>query len=167
MEVLALLVAIGAAIVAVLSAVYARNSNRIAVLGDFLREFRRMEPTRRWIILELPKTEGVRLSAITPEDKRAAVTQVCFYLDGLGLLIRHRLINPEPVYSIIGKPIQRCWERLEPYIEAERTAREEERYMAGFEDLAYGASVFDYDRDLATLRRYDGSLRGDERAAAG
>jgi hypothetical protein len=131
----------------------AKVANGVAVLADFLREFRNMEPARRLIIRELPKVPVAPLAELDDEF-RVPATQVCFYLDALGLLVRRGLVDKDPVYSILGKPIERSWERLAPFIEAERARRDEKRYMRGFEDLAAGAREFDYDTDIECLRRY-------------
>ncbi len=49
---------------------------------------------------------------------RSDATQVCFFLDHLGLIVRNKLVDGASIYSILGRLIQRTWEKLSPFIEA-------------------------------------------------
>lgn len=138
----------------------AHRSNQIAVLADFLREFREMEPARRRVLREIPRTP-VRRVAHLRDPLRSDAIRVCFYLDALGLLVRRKLVDEAPVYSILGFPIIKTWETLAPFIVAEREARVEDadaelesRYMAGFEDLAMRAQGSGYAEDTKRLETF-------------
>lgn len=131
-----------------------RVCSLLTVLADFLREFRELEPDRRVVLRELPSIETEPLSEL-PESLRVPATRVCWYLDALSLLVYQGLVDEDAPFTIIASPVKRLWVALEPFIDAERSARGlEAAYMRGFEDLAARARVFDHEHALDKLQRF-------------
>jgi hypothetical protein len=137
-----LIVSILAALVAGVSAAFAfrseresRRANDIAVL-EFLREYREAERSRRYVFRELATEHPspVRIADLPDKPRDHALT-VCHYLDHLGFLVDHRIVDQEGVAGLMGESILRAWEVLAPYIGSEREARGTD-YAAYFEDLA-------------------------------
>lgn len=158
------LIALVSALVASLSAYYshqavkqARISNGVAVLAHFLREFRELEPERRYVLRELKKFES---SAATtglsdlPEEARTSATRVAYYLDGLGLLVSNELVDEKQITTFLGGAIERQWQALRPFIEAERRARPEPSFQRSFEHLAELARRSDQGAQSANLLRW-------------
>jgi hypothetical protein len=137
-----LIVSILAAVIAGASAAFAfrsereaRRANDIAVL-DFLREYRAAEPSRRYVFRELAREQPSPLRiADLPDEPREHAFTVCHYLDHLGFLVDHRIVDQEGVAGLLGESVLRAWEVLAPYIRSERDARGTD-YAAYFEDLA-------------------------------
>ena len=157
----ALLVSLGALVLSGLSAYYAwmssqraHEANQLTVLADFLREFRELEPDRRRVIRDLPNVETVWISDLS-DPLRESATHVCWYLDGLGLLVGQGLVDEDALFTIIGSPTVRLWGILAPFIEAERDHRTEPIYMRGFEDLAERARKHDYASAMEKLKRFN------------
>lgn len=137
-----LIVSILAALIAGASAAFAfrsereaRRANDIAVL-DFLREYRAAEPSRRYVFRELAREHPspIRIANL-PDGPREHAFTVCHYLDHLGFLVDHRIVDQEGVAGLLGESVLRAWAVLDPYIRSERDARGTE-YAAYFEDLA-------------------------------
>src|SRR5581483_12281856 len=137
-----LIVSIFAAVIAGVSAAFAfrsereaRRTNDIAVL-EFLREYRAAEPSRRYVFRELAAAHPspVRIADL-PDMPREHAFTVCHYLDHLGFLVDHGIIDQEGVAGLLGESVLRAWEVLGPYIRSERDARGTD-YAAYFEDLA-------------------------------
>jgi hypothetical protein len=135
-------VSIGAVVVAGMSAVYAgqtaretRKMNAVPALLDFLREYRRYEAERRYVLRDLQGECEPRLGITDlPDATRWRVLIVCHYLDQLGLLVDQGLVRPEAVAGFMGESVLRNWRALEPYIETERALRNED-YAKYFESL--------------------------------
>jgi hypothetical protein len=135
-------VSVGAIIVAAVSAVYAgqtvretRKANAVPALLDFLREYRRYESERRYVLRELSDECDPRLGVTgLPDSARKQVLAVCHYLDQLGLLVDQGLVNPEAVTGFMGESVLRNWRARAPYIDTERKLRNED-YAKYFESL--------------------------------
>jgi hypothetical protein len=68
-----------------------------------------------------------------------AVRQLMWFYDNLGLLVVHGVVEPDPVISFVGGSAMWAWERLEPFIRAERATSDEptggHHYQEYFENL--------------------------------
>jgi hypothetical protein len=70
-----------------------------------------------------------------PEPARDHVLSVCYYYEGLGLLVRFGVIDERMAISAFGTYCDRAWRLLEPFILGERRARGSGRFQVYFEDL--------------------------------
>jgi hypothetical protein len=113
----------------------ATKANEIPALLDFVREYRRYERARRYILRKLRKQHPPVRVADLPRKPLEHALDVCHYLDHLGFLVDQRLVDPIAVAGFMGDSMLRCWDELLPYIDAERKARDGP-YAQYFEDLA-------------------------------
>jgi hypothetical protein len=98
------------------------------VLLDFLREYRGLRRSRRFVITSLhafDPTDGV---SNLPDNAREPVEEVIHYLEHLCLLINSRLISAKTVDRYMGGSVRRCWEQLEPFVSGERRHRGDQLY---------------------------------------
>jgi hypothetical protein len=70
-----------------------------------------------------------------PEPARDHVLSVCYYYEGVGLLVRFGVIDERLAISAFGTYCDRAWRLLEPFIFGERRVRGGGRFQVYFEDL--------------------------------
>ena len=74
-----------------------------------------------------------------------AMHKVWVSFDNLGVMIKHSMIPENIALDMFHTPAIRCWQKLEPYIQYERSTRPDPRYQIFFEEL--------YDRSLKYRQR--------------
>jgi len=160
-------IGIGVALVAViisgLSVLYAhqsareaRRANTFPAVLDLLREYRStLEPSRRYVIRDLANEVPDTTFGVSelPPSAREHVLAVCRYLDHLGIVVDQGLADPDAVAGYMKESIIRLWERLSPYIRAERIARSQ-GYAEYFEDLAVRMADTDATKIRGHLRKW-------------
>jgi hypothetical protein len=134
----------------------ATKANEIPALLDFVREYRRYERARRYILRKLRKQHPTIRVADLPRKPREHSLAVCHYLDHLGFLVNQGLVDPIAVAGFMGDSMLRCWDELWPYIEAERKARDGP-YAQYFEDLAVHVKAIGTPEAHKGLRRFSAS----------
>jgi hypothetical protein len=113
----------------------ARKAQKVPALLDFVREYRQYEDDRRYVLLQLRDHDPRLGTSRLPAEARRHVVNVCHYLDHLGSVVRHGLIDLEVVAGLMGESILMSWGALAPYIYKERERRGLD-YAGYFEDLA-------------------------------
>jgi hypothetical protein len=142
------------------SAREARRTNEFPALLELLRDYRRLELDRAYIVIEFP-TEfpdpSIGIKGLPPET-RARVLRVSHFLDQLGLLVHLDLADLVSLAGYMGNSILRIWSRIGPFIYAEEDLRGEP-YQRYFEALAHRvlASTDQRMRSYEALDRLDPS----------
>jgi hypothetical protein len=152
MAIATILMAFAALVVAILSAWNALREARIgnALPGalDFLGQYREGEliANREFVARHLPDWDPQEYGISNlPHYVQYTVTPASHYLDHLGVLVEHGLVDARMVAGSMGDSIIRQWNVLEPYIERERElragaalreCRKPEDYQWYFEKLA-------------------------------
>jgi hypothetical protein len=57
------------------------------------------------------------------KPEQAAILALVNYFEGLGILVKRKLIDIDLVYDFLGSDINMIWEKLKPIIEGERKKR--------------------------------------------
>ena len=113
----------------------ARNSDSVAVVLELLGEFRdpEMREARGRVLTQLnDKTVGSTAGlAELPEDLRDGALRVSHFFDHVGLLVAHDLVPADPLVGFFGRGAMNCWDKLRPYILAERARRLQGGYASG------------------------------------
>ena len=142
---MALAVAIAALIVAAIAAFIsirqlreATKANAFPAAVDLFREYRdtEMVAARKLLSEELPTAENAKAIRNLSDDVGQAALKVSHYLDNLGVLVAHDLLQPELAAGFLGDSAVRLWSQLEPFIALERELRSPNAYLQYFEDLA-------------------------------
>jgi hypothetical protein len=117
----------------------ARNANAVAAILKLFEEYRSEElrSARRIIFQMAPFAQGQTPTLRDlPDDVRAAIERVAHFFDHVGLLVGHRLVPAKPMVSFFGFGCVQLWDKVEPYISAERNLRNVSYYLGFFEGLA-------------------------------
>ncbi len=135
---LALAVAIASAVISARQLREARKANAFPAAIDLFREFRDPEfvADRRLLVGELRNCDPVLGMQGLPDGVREAAFRVSHYLDNVGVLVAHRLIDPEIAGSFLGASALNLWEELKEFIRRERVLRSFPDYQMHFEHLA-------------------------------
>jgi predicted nucleic acid-binding protein len=113
---LTLVVAIGAVAVSALTAIAiarqvseARKANALAAVIDLFREYRSVEMERalRLLASELAQVDPSNGMRGLPDNVAAAASLVSQYLDNLGVLVAHGLVDPELTAGFLGDSLLR------------------------------------------------------------
>jgi len=134
----ALIVAAIAALISVRQLREATKANAFPAAVDLFREYRNREmvAARRLLSQELPAPENAKAIRDLPDDVAQAALKVSHYLDNLGVLVAHGLLQPELAAGFLGDSTLRLWQQLEPFIVRERALRSPNAYLQYFEHLA-------------------------------
>ncbi|MGW6024267.1 DUF4760 domain-containing protein [Streptomyces sp. NPDC055099] len=116
---------------------------------------------QRWVLFDLAREhspeDGIDL---LPEPANYRIWNVAHVYECVGIMLHFGIVNSDILRSIARYRLQRTWEVLRPYIEAERVRRGATVYP--FFENAY-ASVTDTDPDALHrrlhLKRWDGTPR--------
>lgn len=110
----------------------------IPIVIDMFREFRKPEFKQHvaYIHNKLEKDNpdpkiGIYDIALPGKNSIIAVSH---FFDNLGFLIIQKIVDEKTVISFMGESIQKVWDRLEPYIRAQRK-KDFPEYQAYFEHL--------------------------------
>ena len=135
---LALVVALASAIISARQLREARKANAFPAAIDLFREFR--DPAfvadRRLLLTELERCDPTLGMQGLPDRIRGPAFRVSHYLDNVGVLVAHRLIDPEIAGSFLGASALQLWEALKEFIRRERVLRSYPDYQMHFEHLA-------------------------------
>lgn len=134
----ALVVAAGSAVISVWQLREARKANAFPATVDLFREYRArdMVAARRLLSEKLPNLDPAAGIRDLPDDVAQAALRVSHYLDNLGVLVAHELLDPRLAAGFLGDSTLRLWSQLEPFIAQERTLRSPKAYLQYFEHLA-------------------------------
>jgi hypothetical protein len=147
--ILALVVAIASAVISARQLREARKANAFPAAIDLFREFR--DPgfvaDRRLLLTELEDCDPELGMQGLPDRVRPAAFRVSHYLDNVGVLVAHRLIDPEIAGSFLGASALQLWEELKEFIRRERVLRSYPDYQMHFEHLAATVDSLQLDSD--------------------
>lgn len=125
-KVLPIAISVIALVVSAFSYRAARHNVSTKVLVDMFKEHRSPEfaETRRFVHRQIdplkhPSDQG--FSAFGDMEPR--VRDLAWFYDNLGVLVHHGTVSLGPVSGYLGGSVSDTWNKLEPYIEAERSAR--------------------------------------------
>lgn len=135
---LALVVATASAVISARQLRESRKANAFPAAIDLFREFRDPEfvADRRLLLTELGNCDPDKGMQGLPDHIRPAAFRVSHYLDNVGVLVAHRLIDPEIAGSFLGASALQLWEALNDFIRRERVLRAYPDYQMHFEHLA-------------------------------
>jgi hypothetical protein len=135
---LALAVAIVSAAISARQLREARKANAFPAAIDLFREFRHPDfvADRRLLLEELKKCDPEQGMSGLPDGVRQAAFRVSHYLDNVGVLVAHKLIDPEIAVSFLGASALSLWQELKAFIRRERVLRSYDDYQMHFEHLA-------------------------------
>lgn len=135
---LALAVALASAVISARQLREARKANAFPAAIDLFREFR--DPAfvadRRLLLTELQNCDPEQGMQGLPGNIRHPAFRVSHYLDNVGVLVAHGLIDPEIAGSFLGASSLQLWEALKEFIRRERVLRSYPDYQMHFEHLA-------------------------------
>lgn len=145
MAIAALIVSIASAFTALASALYvrqqvqvARHANSLPVIVDLFGQHRQERLTLAREIIGKNRLNGdpsFGFDQLPPE-----ILELAWFYDNLGVLVAHDVVALEPIAGYLGGNVITAWDRLEPYIETERTRRagssDPRRWQEYFENLA-------------------------------
>ena len=136
--VVALVVAIFSAAISVWQLREARKANAFPAAIDLFREFRdaAFVADRRLLLSELSNCDPEQGMSGLPDGINQAAFRVSHYLDNVGVLVAHKLIEPEIAVSFLGASALNLWQELAPFIRRERALRSYADYQMHFEHLA-------------------------------
>jgi len=129
-EYIALVIALLSLVISFATLLIQRREDRVArSLATFtgvLAEYRSRESSemRRRVAArlgEIAYTEGARLSDL-PDDVREEATAISHFFDHLGAMVAHGMVEKDVVIGFCGGSVIGWWNRLEPYIKAERSS---------------------------------------------
>jgi hypothetical protein len=147
--VVALLVALASAVISFRQLREARKANAFPAAIDLFREFR--DPAfvadRRLLLRELQNCDSEQGMSGLPDGIREPAFRVSHYLDNVGVLVAHRLIDPEIAVSFLGASALNLWQALSPFIRRERVLRSYADYQMHFEHLAATVDALELDSD--------------------
>jgi hypothetical protein len=159
-------VALGVAIVALVIAAIAvvvsawqlreaRRANAFPAALDLFREYRspEMVKARRLLFDELPKMDRKGGIRALPDEVAQAALKVSHYLDNLGVLVAHGLLDPKLAAGFLGDSTLGLWRELSPFIRRERELRSPAAYQQYFEHLAATLEEVQPSRARANLRK--------------
>jgi hypothetical protein len=134
----ALAVAAVAAVISARQLREARRANAFPATVDLFREYRSREmvAARRLLFERLPAHEAEGGIQGLPDDVAQAALMVSHYLDNLGVLVAHHLLDPRLAAGFLGDSTLRLWSQLAPFIVFERSRRSPNAYLQYFEHLA-------------------------------
>lgn len=131
---------------------HTRNGNQIVALAEFRETFQSPEfvDARHFITSELPKRlednlEAERASTVPFIGEYQAIGYVANFFDGLGLFVKHRIIDEELVCESFGYVVVSTWEALVPVLTCVRQ-RSNIDFWGSFEYLASRADEFNRKR---------------------
>jgi hypothetical protein len=160
LSIVSVAIAIAAVRYARASAREARLANEFPIFLELLRDYRELEPDRKYVFTQLASDcpdASIGIRGLPPEihDK---VVGISHFPDQLGLLVQRDLANPDSIAGFIGGSILRMWAAIGPFIYAEAKLRDES-YQRYFEDLAerVRAGTDKRKRSYKVLRRLDPS----------
>jgi hypothetical protein len=156
--ILSLLALVSSAVVAQRQIGASRSSDSTLVLLELLKEYRSPEmlSDRARIIRKLDPDQldpsgGYRG---LPDEMRLSVERISHFFDQVGLLISHHLAPTDALITFFGSGAMQYWQRLHPYLAAERALRGSTLYQAYFEIFAAVSERRDPEKLLiAVLRR--------------
>ena len=113
------------------------NSRHLEVADRLFEELNSASniAARRWVFQNLHEDPEVGLQCLTPEGQEA-VKRVLNSLDHVAFLTQAGWIPPELVMPWMHPMIAKSWEKLKPYVEYERTRRNEPYYYERIDGLA-------------------------------
>jgi hypothetical protein len=115
-----------------------RDSDSVTAMLSLFSEYRQddLKEARREVF-QIPESQGPyqRLGELRGST-RAAGERVAHFFDHVGLLIAFDLIPAEPMVAFFGFGCHQLWQKLSPFIEAERQARDVKYYLGYFEMFA-------------------------------
>jgi hypothetical protein len=116
----------------------ASKANAFPAAVDLFREYRNREmvAARRLLSEKLPTLEDAGGIRDLPDDIAQAALKISHYLDNLGVLVAHDLLQPKLAAGFLGDSTLRQWILLEPFILRERAMRSPSAYLQYFEHLA-------------------------------
>jgi len=135
--------AVAAAVIAYWQVQLLPRQTRLSVVVESFREARTPEwwEARDWIVnhltAECPPEQGV---SSLPPPARAAVRKIGFLYDNLGVLVVHKVVPEDFVIGFFGEGMDRYWEILKPYIDAECRITGM-AYMVYFRELARRSQI--------------------------
>jgi hypothetical protein len=147
------LISIAALIIALYALREARKSNTLPGALEFLGQYRGLATDRRRVIDKLKPNAG-EVSDLDPEI-RDEVIRVSHYLDQLGFLVEHNLVDAKLVAGFMGDSIVLLWQVLSPFIKTERERRGGGDYQWYFQKLAERMEAM----EPARVRRERGWLK--------
>ncbi|OBA98272.1 hypothetical protein A5666_22785 [Mycolicibacterium fortuitum] len=128
--------------VSVFSYQAARHNVSTKVLVDMFKEHRSAEfaETRRFVHRQIdPVTHPHNQGFGAFGDMESRVRDLAWFYDNLGVLVHHGTVSVGPVSGYLGGSVSDMWNKLEPYIQAERSSRSAsvnpERWQIYFELL--------------------------------
>lgn len=95
-----------------------------------------MVAARKLLSEQLPGLDPAAGIRALPDDVAQAALRVSHYLDNLGVLVAHGLLDPKLAAGFLGDSTLRLWSQLQPFIARERTLRSPQAYLQYFEHLA-------------------------------
>ncbi|MFG2794052.1 hypothetical protein [Streptomyces sp. NPDC048419] len=117
--------------------VLARHSNLLPIVLDLFRETRTLEFSRSTeYIRDRLAGDGYRN---LPEEVKVHIRRVGLFYDDIGTLVVHGIVDEQLVLGAYGNAILRAWDRLAPFVYAERN-KHRNVSMVYFEDLACRAA---------------------------
>ncbi|MFD1044353.1 hypothetical protein ACFQ1S_01465 [Kibdelosporangium lantanae] len=117
----------------------ARNANTVAAILKLFEEYRAddLRLARRAVFQMMDySTDSTPALRDLPEDIRVSAERVSHYFDHVGLLVGHHLVPAKPMISFFGLGCAALWDKLEPYVVAERNLRTVGYYLRYFESFA-------------------------------
>ncbi len=152
--IVALLVAAAAALISAWQLREAKKANAFPATVDLFREYRSREmvAARRLLSQRLP--DAASPIRDLPDDVAQAALRVSHYLDNLGVLVAHDLLEPELAAGFLGDSTMNLWKRLMPFVVLERALRSPNAFLQYFEHLAATFREVQPPRVRAELRRW-------------
>lgn len=127
----------------------ARKANAFPAAIDLFREFR--DPAfvadRNLLVRELRNCDPDAGMRGLPDGVRQAAFRVSHYLDNVGVLVAHKLIDPEIAVSFLGASALNLWQELKEFIRRERVLRSYADYQMHFEHLAATVDALQLDSE--------------------
>lgn len=134
-----------------------RNSDSTLVLLELLKEYRSPEmlADRARVIRHLDSGRFELSGGFRglPDEMRISVERVSHFFDQVGLLVSHRLAPADALVTFFGVGAMQFWQRLYPYLSAERDLRGSKRYQLYFEIFVDLSKRRDPERLLARIQR--------------
>lgn len=95
---------------------------------------------RKFAYNDLDKIDPTLGLAGIPAAQRELVRDLAWYYDNLGALVAHGHVDIEPISGYLGGAVLTTWQKMEPFIRAERNLRnpsaaDPERWQMYFENL--------------------------------
>ena len=153
--IIALLVAAFAAFTSWRQLSEVRKANSFPAVVDLFREYRTSEmvAARRLLSEKLPHIDPPCAIHDLPDDLADAALRVMHYLDNLGVMLHHGLVEPEIVSGFLGGSAARIWRELSGFIVRERASRPNGVYVEYFEHLVATLKVYRPEDARSGLRK--------------